>query len=409
MGSSMYMIPTIEDIKKASERQRGVIDPSPLIRSGYFSRLLGSEVYLKLENLQETGSFKVRGAYNHLCQLGPEKRAKGVIAASAGNHAQGVAWACARLGISPTIVMPEDASIRKLLAVREYGAKVILSGMHYNDARVHAEKLSKETGKVLIPAFDDPRIIAGQGTIGIEVADRLKNDVTIVAPVGGGGLISGVALSAKALCPKVRIIGVQTESCPSTIASLEKNEPATVSISPTIADGIAVNRPGDLTFSIMQKYVDEVVAVEEEGIAGAVLNLMDKANIIAEGAGAAPLAALMDEKVSFRAKRYILIISGGNIELNTIDRILERGSILMGRLVRLEVNVLDVPGSLFKLLEIIAREKANILHILHDRLDVRNPIEVSRVMLSLETRGHDHATDVVDKLRNAGYPVKQIF
>jgi len=386
-----------------------VIDPSPLIRSGYFSRLLGSEVYLKLENLQETGSFKVRGAYNHLCQLGPEKRAKGVIAASAGNHAQGVAWACARLGISPTIVMPEDASIRKLLAVREYGAKVILSGMHYNDARVHAEKLSKETGKVLIPAFDDPRIIAGQGTIGIEVADRLKNDVTIVAPVGGGGLISGVALSAKALCPKVRIIGVQTESCPSTIASLEKNEPATVSISPTIADGIAVNRPGDLTFSIMQKYVDEVVAVEEEGIAGAVLNLMDKANIIAEGAGAAPLAALMDEKVSFRAKRYILIISGGNIELNTIDRILERGSILMGRLVRLEVNVLDVPGSLFKLLEIIAREKANILHILHDRLDVRNPIEVSRVMLSLETRGHDHATDVVDKLRNAGYPVKQIF
>ena len=386
-----------------------MIDPSPLIRSGYFSRLLGSEVYLKLENLQETGSFKVRGAYNHLCQLGPEKRAKGVIAASAGNHAQGVAWACARLGISPTIVMPEDASIRKLLAVREYGAKVILSGMHYNDARVHAEKLSKETGKVLIPAFDDPRIIAGQGTIGIEVADRLKNDVTIVAPVGGGGLISGVALSAKALCPKVRIIGVQTESCPSTIASLEKNEPATVSISPTIADGIAVNRPGDLTFSIMQKYVDEVVAVEEEGLAGAVLNLMDKANIIAEGAGAAPLAALMDEKVSFRAKRYILIISGGNIELNTIDRILERGSILMGRLVRLEVNVLDVPGSLFKLLEIIAREKANILHILHDRLDVRNPIEVSRVMLSLETRGHDHATDVVDKLRNAGYPVKQIF
>ena len=403
------MIPAVKDIERAGERFKDVIHPSPLVRSGYFTRALGSEVFLKLENLQETGAFKVRGACNRLSQLSAEEKQRGIMAASAGNHAQGVAWASARLGIKPTLIMPEDVSIRKLLSVREYGAEVVLSGTHYNDACTYATNLSKETGKVLIPAFDDPDVITGQGTIGSEMADLLGSDVAIVVPVGGGGLISGIAIAAKALHPGVRIIGVQTHSCPSTMRSLEKKAPVTVNISSTLADGIAVNRPGDLTFAVIQKYVDEMVLVEEEGIAGAVLNLMDKANIIAEGAGATPLAALMDGQISTRAKRYILIISGGNIELNTIDRILERGAIKMGRLIRLEVNVLDIPGSLHNLLGIIAHEKANILHIFHDRLDLQNPIEVSRVILNLETRGHDHAREVVDKLRNAGYPVKQIF
>jgi len=237
----------------------------------------------------------------------------------------------------------------------------------------------------------------------------LGNDVAVVVPVGGGGLISGIALSTKTLCPDVRVIGVQTNSCPSMIRSLERKTPVTVDIDPTLADGIAVNRPGDLTFPIIQKYVDEMVSVEEEGIAGAVLTLMDKANIMAEGAGATPLAALMDGQISTKAKQYILIISGGNIELNTVDRILERGAVKMGRLIRLEVNLLDIPGSLNRLLGIIANEKANILHIFHDRLDLQNPIEVSSVILNLETRGHDHAREVVDKLRNAGYTVKQAF
>jgi len=402
-----FLEPTIKDIQQAQKRLKEALRPSPLIRSGYFSRILGSEILLKLENLQETGSFKVRGAYNRLVQLSSGERERGVIAASAGNHAQGVAWASARLGTKATIVMPEDVSIRKLLAVKEYGAEVILYGAQFNDAYRRAEQLSKETGKLMIPPFADPHIIAGQGTIGLELSEALDDDVAIVVPVGGGGLISGIAIAAKAISPKVRIIGVQTKACPSTIRSLEKGSPVLLEVCHTLADGIAVNRPGDLNFAIIQELVDEVVDVEEEGIAGAILNLLDKANIIAEGAGATPLAALLDGRIPAKARRTILVISGGNIEINTIDRILQRGSIKMGRLIRLEVNLLDVPGSLWKLMGIIAAEKANILHIFHDRLNLENPIQVSRVKLNLETRGRDHAAEIVEKLREAGYDVRQ--
>jgi len=369
---------------------------------------LGSEILLKLENLQETGSFKVRGAYNRLVQLGSAERARGVITASAGNHAQGVAWASARLRIEATIVMPEDVSIRKLLAVKEYGAEVILHGNQFNDAYRKAEELSQETDKIMIPPFEDPHIIAGQGTIGLELSEVLDDDVAIVVPVGGGGLISGIAIAAKAISSKVRIIGVQTEACPSTIRSLEKGGPVLLDVCHTLADGIAVNRPGDMNFAIIRELVDDVVAVEEEGIAGAILNLLDKANIIAEGAGATPLAALLDGRVRPKTRRTILVVSGGNIEINTIDRILQRGSIQTGRLIRLEVNLLDIPGSLWKLMGIIAREKANILHIFHDRLNLENPIQVTRVKLNLETRGRDHAAQIVEKLREAGYDVRQV-
>jgi threonine dehydratase len=401
--------PTLKDIEEAEKRFEGVIRPSPLIQSGYFSRLSGSEIFLKLENLQETGSFKIRGAYNRLSLLKPEEKKKGVIAASAGNHAQGVAWASTRLGIQSSIVMPEDVSLKKLLAVKEYGGEVILFGNHYGEAYGHAQEISRTTGQVLIPGFDDPHVVAGQGTIGLEVSHLLGEDVSIVTSIGGGGLISGLAIAAKTLNPHVRIIGVQTESCPSTIRSLEKNKPVQVETHPTLADGIAVSRPGDLNFSIIEKYVDEVVAVGEEEIAGAILNLLEKGNIIAEGAGAAPLAAFMEGIISTKAKRYILVISGGNIETNTIDRILQRGAIRMGRLIRVEVNILDTPGSLWKLLGIIAREKANILQIFHNRLDLENPIQVSRVVLNLETRGHDHAKGVIDQLEDAGYQIRQIL
>ena len=401
------MEPNITAIRQAHARFKGIIPPSPLVHSGYFSRLLGVEIFLKLENLQETGSFKVRGAYYRLLHLDEEERVKGVIAASAGNHAQGVAWAAARLGIKSTIVMPEDAPLRKYLAVKDYGAEVILFGTHYNDARAHALDLSRETGKILIPGFDDPHVITGQGTIGLELSDRLEGDVAVVASIGGGGLIAGIGTAVKAINPSAKVIGVQSNSCPSTIHSLEAGRPVSVDVGPTIADGIAVNRPGKLNFPLIQKYVDEVVGVEDEAIAGAVLNLLEKGNIIAEGAGAAPLAALMEGHASIKAKRYILIISGGNIEVSTIDRILHRGSIKMGRVSQIEVNILDVPGSLWKLLGIIAREKANILQIFHDRLDPKNPIAVSRVKLSLETRGHDHAEEILDRLREAGYSVQQ--
>ncbi len=401
------MIPSMEDLLAAKARFEGVIYPSPLIHSSAFSRLLGADIFLKLENLQETGSFKVRGAYNRLALLDVSERKRGVIAASAGNHAQGVAWAATRLGMSVTIVMPEDVSIRKLLAVKEYGAEVILFGTQFADAYRRAEDLSQETGKIMIPAFADPKVVAGQGTIGVELSSFLDDYTAVVVPVGGGGLISGIAIAVKAMFPKVPVIGVQTKSCPSTILSLEKGCPSSVEVCHTIADGIAVNRPGDLNFSIIRQLVDEVVEVDEEAIAGAILNLLDKANVIAEGAGAVPLAALMENRIANKAKRYVLIISGGNIEINTIDRILQRGSIRMGRLIRIEVDLPDVPGSLWKLMGIIAKEKANILHILHDRLNLENPIQVSRVKLNLETRGHDHAEEVMEKLKEAGYNIRQ--
>ena len=401
------MEPRFRDIEQARELLKGVVYPSPLIHSSYFSRELGAEVFLKLENLQETGSFKVRGAYNRLSYITAEERGRGVIAASAGNHAQGVAWASKRLGIRATIVMPENASIRKLLSVKEYGAEVVLVGSHLSDALTHAVQLAKETGKIFIPPFDDPLVVAGQGTVALELSPFIEEDTAIIVPVGGGGLISGIAIAARAIAPRTRIIGVQTESCPSAIRSLEKKAPTSVDIGHTLADGIAVNRPSDLTFTVIQRLVDEVIEVEEEGIAGAILNLLEKANVVSEGAGAVPLAALMENRLSKKAKRYVLIISGGNIEINTIDRILQRGSIKMGRLIRIEVDLLDVPGSLWKLMGIIAKEKANILHIFHDRLNLENPIQVSRVKLNLETRGHQHARELVTKVQEAGYNVKE--
>jgi threonine dehydratase len=241
------MEPTLQDIEEAKKRFESVIMPSPLIHSSYFSRFSGSEIFLKLENLQETGSFKVRGAYNRLFLLRPQEKKKGVIAASAGNHAQGVAWASTRLGIQSSIVMPENVSLKKLMAVKEYGGEVILFGNHYGEAYNHAREISRSTGKVLIPGFDDPQVIAGQGTIGLEISQVLKgDDVSIVTSIGGGGLISGIAIAAKALNPRVRIVGVQTKSCPSIIRSLEEKKPVQVEMHPTLADGIAVSRPGDL-------------------------------------------------------------------------------------------------------------------------------------------------------------------
>ena len=399
--------PTLQDIRKAREKLSAFISASPIVYSGSLSRLYGADIFLKLENLQETGSFKIRGAYNYLLNLSDSQKNKGVIAASAGNHAQGVASASRRLGIQATIVMPEDAPLKKLLAVKEHGAEAILFGVHFNDALDHAREIASRTGKILVPGFDDPHIIAGQGTIGLEIESHLEPGTVVIAAVGGGGLISGVAAAVKELCSGVRVVGAQTQACPSSILSIREGCPVITPVGQTIADGIAVNRPGDLNFSMIRQLVDDMVGVEEENIAGAVLNLIDKANVVAEGAGAVPLAAIMEHHRTFGAKRYILIISGGNIDITIIDRILHRGSIQMGRMIRIAVNVLDAPGSLWNLLGILAGEKANILHISHDRLAPRS-IEMSLVTLTLEIRGHDHGTEVMEKLRKSGYSVKLV-
>jgi threonine dehydratase len=305
--------PCFQDIQEAEKNLQKIINPSPLIHSGYLSRKLGAEVLLKLENLQETGSFKIRGAYNRLRMLTPQEKTKGVITASAGNHAQGVAWASQRVGTKATIVMPENVSLRKLLAVKDYGGETILHGTTFAHAYAHALSLAKKWNLLFVPGFDDFYIIAGQGTIGLELKKYLDADTVIVVPVGGGGLIAGIACAVKSICPNARIIGVQTKSCPSMIVSLEKSSPTEVYPSPTLADGIAVSMPGILNFSMVQQFVDRVVAVEEKAISGAVLNLIEKANVIAEGAGAVPLAAVLEGFIQQKAKRYILIISGGNI------------------------------------------------------------------------------------------------
>lgn len=402
------MGPCLRDIQEAAEYLREIIRPSPLVHSGYFSRKFNADIFLKLENLQETGSFKIRGAYNRLRRLSSHEREKGVITASAGNHAQGVAWASQRVGTKATIVMPEKVSLRKLSAVRDYGGETILFGKNFGDAYVHAQSLSKERNQIFIPGFDDFYIIAGQGTIGLELSDHLDSDTVIVVPVGGGGLIAGIASCVKSICPDTRIIGVQTKSCPSMILSLEKSHPTEFCHSPTLADGIAVATPGKLNFEMVQQYVDRLVAVEEETIAGAVLNLLEKANIIAEGAGAVPLAALLEGCFHQTAKRYILIISGGNIEVNTIDLILQRGAIQQGKLINIEVNLLDIPGSLWRLLGVITEEKANILQITHNRLNLQNSIGISRVSLQLETRGAEHGADIVTHLEREGYSVRRV-
>ena len=400
---------SVEHVRAAQQALQPVISPSPLIHSQVLSRDVGAQVFLKLESLQETGSFKVRGAYYRLVCLNEQERKLGVVAASAGNHAQGVAWAASKLGVNATIVMPEHVSLRKLMAVKEYGPEIILHGVFYDDAFARATEISEETGKIPVSAFDDPYVIAGQGTIGLELERELEDDTVIVVPVGGGGLISGIALAAKALNPRTRIVGVQAENCPSAIRSLEESRPTFTEASPTLADGIAVKKPGKLPFPIIQELVDEVVSVGEEAIAGAILALIDRASLIAEGAGAAPLAALMEKKLHTTAKRYILILSGGNIETNTIDRILQRGAIRMGRLLRIEVNLPDVPGALWSLLGIAADEQANILHIVHDRLALRNPLQVSRVELNLETRGPEHAQLIIDHMLRSGYRVQRIL
>ncbi len=397
---------TIEDIRSAHTTLQQVLPATPLIRSGSLSRQVGAEVCLKLENLQETGSFKVRGAYNRLLRLTEDERAEGVVAASAGNHAQGVAWAANRLGLRATVVMPKNASIRKLAAVREMGAQVVLHGSCFDDAKTHAAELSAKSGKVLIPAFDDLHVMAGQGTIGVEINEVLTPDTTVVVPVGGGGLISGIATAVKSINPAVRVVGVQTQSCPSAQASREMGKPIRVDALPTLADGIAVSKTGDLTYDIMRDFVDEIVTVDEEAIAGAVFTFIERAGLVVEGAGAVPLAALMERRIHIQSRRYVLIVSGGNVETAVIDRILQRGAMRMGRLIRLELDLPDVPGALWNLLGIVAELEANILHIVHDRLSLQTPIKFSRVQLNLETRDAEHSQDIVDRLEKADYHVR---
>ena len=396
-----------EEIVAAQARIQKAIRQTPVIYSETFSKETGKGVFLKLENLQKAGSFKIRGAFNKLSLLPPSSKEKGVVAASAGNHAQGVALASSLLGIRATIVMPEGASLAKQMATRSYGGEVILFGQNTDEALKHAEKLV-EDGRSFVHPYDDRGIIAGQGTIGLEILEDVPDVEAVIVPVGGGGLISGIAAIIKRRKPRTKIIGVQSAHVPSAFLSLKRGKRVEVRIKPTLADGIALRSLGELNFPIVQKYVDDIVTVKEEEIASAILMLMERKRVVAEGAGAVPLAALLSKKHQIAAKKVVLVISGGNIDVNVLDRIIEKGLSQTGRIVRFGVLVRDVPGPLAELSGLIAQNHANILHVIHERASRDIPIGLTKVIMVLETRGPDHVRKIRNVLKGTGYPLQMM-
>src|SRR5579872_1318944 len=346
---------SLAEIRAAMDRIRDSIYLSPCARSEYFSQLTGNSVYLKLDNLQRTGAFKERGALNKLLTLTTEERSRGVIAASAGNHAQGVAYHAGRHGIRAEICMPLTTPLIKVSATKSYGAEVILHGANYDEACEEAVRRSQQFGMTFVHPFDDEVVIAGQGTMGLEILQQVPEIEAVIAPIGGGGLISGVACAIKESNPQVRIIGVQPARLPSMKVAIAEGHPVTLNPAATIADGIAVRRAGEKTLPLIQKYVDDIVTVDEEEIANAILLLLEREKTVAEGAGAAPAAALLNFKTSLKGLRTAVVISGGNIDVNFLSRIIERGLVKDGRLLRLRLRASDQPASLYKVLGLVAQ------------------------------------------------------
>ena len=393
---------TLGMILEARERLKPVVRKTDLIQSRVLGQMVGTEVYLKAECLQHTGSFKVRGAYNMISQLTPEQKQAGVIASSAGNHAQGVALAAQKFGVKATIVMPAGAPLAKVAATRELGAEVVLHGAVYDDAYNKAMEIQQQTGAVFVHPFNDPLVIAGQGSVGVEILDKLPDVDQVVVPIGGGGLISGVAIAIKKLRPEVKVIGVQAAGAPSMAQSLVEGHPIQLASANTIADGIAVKRPGDLTYEIVREYVDEIVTVDEDEIASAILTLLEKGKIVAEGAGAVSVAALMHGKFKPEGK-VCCIVSGGNIDVNTLQRIVDKGLAKSGRLAKISVMLQDRPGALTGLLGIIAQNGANVLSIQHDRVDKNGELNTAVVELTIETHNREHLQKVMGQLSDGGY------
>lgn len=407
MGTTEWNVCTSpSEIRKAADALKGKVLRTPLVYSSTFSRACGANVYLKLENLQETGSFKLRGAtwkmLSNLDRIGP----KGVVAASAGNHAQGVALAASRVNLPSTVVMPEWASISKQEATRAYGGEVIIEGQSLSDAIRKAGELV-EGGKTLIHPFDDADVIAGQGTIGIEIMEELTNPDLVVVPVGGGGLISGIACACRSISPKIRIVGVQAEACPSAWQSLRSGRVVAVEAQKSLADGITVKQVGALPFAIMSELVDEIVLVEEDAIAAAILMLIERKKLLAEGAGAVPLAALMSGVLEVpKGGTVVLVISGGNMDSPLLGRVLRKGLFRNGRIMRFTVCLDDTPGSLAGLLAVVAKARANVLHIYHNRGARDLPVSMSMVELELETRSPGHIEEITAQLRASGYRIQ---
>ena len=400
---------TLQTIQAAAARIRDSIFLSPLTRSEKFSRLTGNTVFFKLENQQMTGSYKERGALNKILLLSDDERSRGVIAASAGNHAQAVAYHATKRRIAAQICMPITTPIVKVMATRGFGGEVILSGTNYDETCQEALRRCEQQGLTFIHPFDDEAVIAGQGSLGLEMLSQQPDLDVLVIPVGGGGLIGGVACAVKETNSKVRVIGVQTSKLPSMKAALEHGSPVTLPAKFTIADGIAVRCAGSVTFPLVQRYVDDIVTVDEEEIANAILLLLEKEKTLSEGAGAVATAAVLQHKIHFTGKRVGVFIGGGNIDVSLLSRIIERGLVKDGRLVRLRIHLPDHPGALEKLAGVIAGQKANIVETNYDRAYYGVLLGDTVIDITMETRGPDNIAELTAALDAAGYPHERVL
>lgn len=401
---------TLSDILAARERLRNSVYLSPCTRSERLSRTTELEVYLKLENLQMTGSFKERGALNRIATLTPEQAKRGVVAASAGNHAQGVAYHATQRGIRAVIVMPLTTPLVKVTSTRNFGAEVVLFGANYDEACAEALRLCEEQGMTFIHPFDDPLVMAGQGTIGLEVLDQVEDLEAIVVPIGGGGLIGGIACAVKESRPSVKVIGVQTSRLPSMKQAVAAGHPVTLEPSTTIADGIAVRRAGDVTYPVVAHYVDDIVTVEEDEIASAILTLLEREKTLAEGAGATALAAVLQQKTGLaKGTRTAVLVCGGNIDVTLLSRIIERGLVQDGRLIRLRIHLLDKPGALTELTTLIASHRVNIVDTLYNRAYYGVNLGDTAIDITMETRGREQVAELLAALTAGGYKHERVL
>jgi len=398
---------SIKDIKKASKNLKGVINETKLIKSDFFSKECNNNVYLKTENLQFTGSFKIRGAYNKISLLSDEVKSKGIIASSAGNHAQGVAYSAKKLGLKSTIVMPNITPLIKVDATKEYGSDVIIHGDVYDESYNKAMELSKKYGYEFIHPFDDYDIICGQGTVGLEILEDLENVDEILVPVGGGGLISGISLAVKAINPNIRVIGVEPEGAMAMKLSIDNNKLTSLNKVNTSAEGVAVRCPGESTFNVIKNYVDGMITVSEEDIMEALLMLIEKHKFLSETAGVLPLAAL--KKLTTKDKNIVCVLSGGNIDVVTISSMINKGLISRGRIFCFAVDLPDKPGQLLKISELLSELNANVIKLEHNQFKATDRYMNVQLELTAETNGHDHINEILNKLQEENFTFNRIY
>ena len=397
---------TIADVYRADKQLSGVVKKTRLIYSDFFSEQSGNEVFLKPENMQHTGAFKLRGAYNKISQLTNEEKVKGVITSSAGNHAQGVAFAAQRLGVKAVICMPATTPILKIEATRAYGAEVVLHGDSFDDAYLYSLELQKKHGYIYVHPFNDREVLLGQGTTALEIINELKDVDAILVPIGGGGFASGVALATKVVSPHVKVIGVEPENAACMKAALDAGKIVTLKSADTVADGCAVKTAGTLTFEFCKKYLDEIITVNEMEIMSALLSLIEKHKLIAEGAGVLSLAAL--NKLNFKGKKIVAIVSGGNIDISTLSGLIDKALIARGRIFSFAVQLPDKPGELLNIAKILSEENANVVKLDHNQALVTNSFKKVLLSVTIETHNQQHIDRIIKALNKHGYEIEKI-